>query len=161
MPYLQQPSSALFSSNTQQYPYILYELDEEYEYKDGSLAIPVAGQGLQPSGQRQAQEIVQLSSPFSRRIVRFQIARLNSPCVVPQPKARTNENMSYIKINTKAPKLWTDGVSRVYRIEGIYIYDNFQPVIPGTDTLQLGSSDADATPPSAYTLGPSDFSPRD
>ena len=151
-----------FSTAHQSYPYLKYSVEEEYEYSDGSLAIPVAyttGQTPQP-GQRQPQEIVQLSAPYSRRLVWFVISRLGALPVLPKPQANRSENLSFVKIKTKAPTLWTDGVSKVYSVMGVYVFDSITPTIPGVDPLSMGLSDADAANASntPYTLPASQMS---
>jgi len=160
-PVYQGPASGLFSQNHQNNPYWLYDIVEKYQYDAGTLAIPVAYTTNQPlMGQRQPQEIVATAAPYSRRIVMFNIIRQNSLPVVPAPTPLANEVLASAEVQNHSPRLYTDGVTRLYATEGIYIFDHTIPVIPGVDSLRMGSTDADVTDPNSYLLPPGQFNPR-
>jgi hypothetical protein len=152
------PTSA-FSANQQANPYVVYELDQEYQYNDGSLAIPIGASPTSP-GQRPARKIVNVAAPYSRRIVTFAVARLNALPLVPSPAPlNSNENLTSVKVKTSAPKLWSDGVSRVYAVAGEYVFDHRQAVLPGTDALKMGATDVDSTNPISYVFDSPQFKP--
>jgi len=155
MPYVQ---GTLISANHAFYPYVRYDLFEQYEYHSGTLAIPVAYTTNQPlMGQRQPQEIVATAAPYSRRIVRFWIVRLGAVPNLPSPVPRSNEVLSDSVVITQAPMLFLDGISKVYPVIGHYIFDNTTPVVPGIDPLLMGTTDADATYPTSNVLPGASF----
>jgi hypothetical protein len=88
------------------------------------------------------QETVQVSQPYGQRIVTFTIARLNKLSNAPIIENNPNETLSDASVVTYAPTLYKDGITRLYRISGQYVYDQSAPVYE-TDGLDMGASPAD------------------
>lgn len=152
--------AGLYSAANFKAPYIRYDVMEDYEYNDGSIAIPVAyNTGVtQQAGGRTAQEIVPVSAPFSRRIVRFMIERQNALPVAPAPTPlNANENLSRSVVRTFNPTINPGGGSITTRMVGVYIFDHRQPVIPGVDTIRTPTTDADKLTNDQVSVGPGQF----
>lgn len=157
MPTITTFNSGLYSAANFKAPYTRYDVMEDYEYNDGSLAIPVAGPAVS-SGQRTAQEIVLVSAPFSRRVVRFMIERQNALPVAPAPTPlNANENLSRSVVRTLSSVITESGHNVLMRMAGYYIFDHRQPVIPGVDTIRTPVTDADKLTNDQVSVGPGQF----
>lgn len=89
--------------------------------------------------------VATMNAPVSKRIVRFDIERLNQAPQLPQP---TIEGCTLLEaqIDTPDPQILPSAVDRIYRVRGQYIFAVNPPVAIGTTTIQMPHQITDELP---------------
>jgi hypothetical protein len=89
--------------------------------------------------------IATMNSPVTKRIVRFDIERLNQAPQLPQPVI-PGCTILKAQIDTPEPQILPSAVDRIYRVRGEYIFAVNNPLAIGTDTIQMPHQITDALP---------------
>lgn len=146
----------------------MYRVTVRYRYNAGKRQLPVAYTTAQqqqagpdptavPYQQRAACEIVTVSQPIGRKIVKFAIVRMGVQPVAPSPlPANDNEVLLDAQVVPFAPSIQADGNTEVYGIKGRYVYALNKPLFVN-DSLSQGSTQVDNISPYQTQLDGSGF----
>lgn len=150
------PSYSLYTVDHLVFPYLLYDLDIEYVWDNGQLQAPVspsvefdpeASPDQTPFLLRPETPTIQVSAPYGKKIVRFHVVRRGVQPYLPYPwSTDPNEVLLYSSVRPKAPVTSEDGMSLIYEVEGIYLYNLLQPYWP-TDGYTGGATGVSYTLP--------------
>lgn len=158
------PNYTLFTPDHLVFPYLLYDLDIEYIWDNGQLQAPVSPQdeSLPVSetlpANRQATPSIQVAAPYGRKIVRFNVARRGVMPVVPYAWPQvSNEILVYAITKPYAPKMAEDGMSRIYQVSGLYIYNLLQPYWQTDNIMTGGATDVCTDSPNQNILPPDNY----
>ncbi|HVX16247.1 MAG TPA: hypothetical protein VHC22_33985 [Pirellulales bacterium] len=162
----QPASSSVLAAVTPGTVWLFYRAESVYEFPRLKVGLPIAGDITNPA--QNATSFVSLALPQARRIVRIDAERIGAPPTMPMPMETYVDGLitgTLLKHRIVAyPSTTTvDGVNRVFRLKGEYIFGLNRAPLP-TETLLVGrlpfvatSQDSERfNPASIYdvTLGP-------
>jgi len=123
-----------------QYPYTLAKIETRNVTNCGVLQL-----GRASGEDATASFIATMFSPVTKRIVRFDIERLNQAPKLPRP-AIDGCTLLKAQIDTPDPEVLPSAVDRIYRVRGEYIFAVNNPLAIGTDTIQMPHQITDNLP---------------
>lgn len=127
-----EPPAGLFSQENVRAPYGQYDLLISYEGRTGVLGIPVAGPAAAPGGIRTPMDIVQVSAPWTRKIVSWTARRDCDWPLIPHPvSSDPNLVLDTWSFTPRPPHVLPDGSNRRYQVDGVYAYYMLVPLLPG------------------------------
>lgn len=158
------PNYTLFTPDHLVFPYLLYDLDIEYLWNNGQLQAPVSPEEIDlrpdqmlPAG-RQASPSIQVAAPYGRKIVRFNVSRRGVMPVVPYAWPQIpNEILVYATTKLHAPVTAEDGMSLIYQVQGLYVYNLLQPYWQTDNLMTGGATDVSSPDPNANVLPPDNY----
>jgi hypothetical protein len=125
-------------------PYYAYYIQVDYQVSFGNLQLPVAP----VSGVTQNAEIVQTRLPFGRKVIVWYAERAGASPIVPTPYiSDPNLVLTETQIRYLSSRLSNDGMSRIYRKAGVYIFVELQPQTLGVGNIGYPGTDIDIVGP--------------
>lgn len=135
----------LFSSSGVQALYKKYGLQIVYHRLVGKLGVPLAGEDEDGN----TQDIIQVAKPRSFKTVTFSVEREGLPPELPAVEEDSNQQLLESVIIPYGPTVTGDARTRVYRVDGLYLYALRKPVTEGVDEMPQGHIPALSSPPPA------------
>ena len=149
---LLQRVAAAWSDDHAVAPYELYALTTHFDDGFSVVPQPLAG----PDGTQVAH--IKLQSAYSLVTVTWAASRAGEHPAAPNPIPPPGSNFVLLNRRTspEAPRLYPDGVTRMYAITGVYTYSLVNP-LTGVGGLPMGAMPFDATPAVLYVYSALDF----
>lgn len=150
-----------FTDDTADAPYTKYGMRVTYRWKSGKISMPVAAPGDQyGAAPRTPPVICQTHAPAGSVLFEWSAERVGKKPVLPDPQVSegTGLQLGEAVIVIEPPELEGDGTNNRWHVHGAYLYLEGGPPIWLKDGLPAGAYPFDKTSPTAYGIGPSDFS---
>lgn len=140
-----------------QSPYDFYRVRTFRDRDTGIRKMPVAGTRVPPS----PAEIIQVCSPFGRKVVAYACRRSLVKPELPQAEPDSaNQVLRYESHEEEALDLDVDGGTFFYVCWGMYVYEYLIPLSPSTgQPLSFGQPPTFDGSTGSHQITPSDFIP--
>jgi hypothetical protein len=147
--------STLWTAEHQQHPYTQYIIKVDYLWDNGVLQLPMA----EPAeGTLVECEVVHHCAPYGKKVVSWTATRAGVKPILPDPTPQDdNEELEGFVVSPLSSVLQADGVTKMYKVTGVYTYILKTPVPPSSG-FQFAAVPFDQTPKASNRYESSDFS---
>jgi len=142
-----------FTTDHSTAPYDTYKSRTRYVLKPGKVQLPVSND----EGDNSIScAIIGIYAPYGYQLVKWEVTRRNEKPAFPDSESDDNNKvLQGAEITTESPDMGGDGVTRIFRASGVYVYAFKQPVFLHQGQLFFGANPADRTPILDNELPPS------